>query len=374
MKKATLFGTIILFGMIGLLIIKHYHFAHHSLAKKTAVALLNQADVTQVKTQDYAKSIVFSGSLYPLTQTTIISKVSGEIQKVNILPGQQVNKNQVIATIDPNDLTQTVLQDQALLLSKQATYQNDKNKLSRYKKLFQEKYYSASDFDDLKSQVALDNALVKQAQASLQEAKLQLGYTQISSPISGIVSERDIDQGENVSPGTTLFKVVNLNKLQLKAIVPANQINLVHINDVATFTISGFAEKFKGIVCRINPSIIANTRAFYVYINVDNPQGLLRDGLFANGKILIKQFANSLIIPYSALHKNKNHYYVYAIANGIITKQPVGINVIDQNNNKVALNKGVINNQWIIQSAITFKNGEHVELPNQDKQHVVHQA
>ena len=235
-------------GIVILLLLLWGYSYYFSGKSQTAASIpgivLSSADLAVVTQENFLLRIPISGELYPMDQTTVVAKVSAEATSVYVREGGNVKKGQLLAELNTADLQQTLKDKQAALASAEASYKFSQSALQRYKKLLEKKYYSQNDYDAAVNQLGINKAAVKQAKAALNEAKLQLGYAHIISSLDGIVSERDLEPGMNVSVGQTLFKVVNLDHLEWRAVVPADEISHIKINQTATFTVEGFSQTF----------------------------------------------------------------------------------------------------------------------------------
>jgi membrane fusion protein, multidrug efflux system len=334
-------------------------------SKASSRVVLSSDDLALAKKESFIIQIPISGELYPFDQTTVIAKVSAEAEAVYVREGQQVKKNQVLAQLNTADLEQTLNEKEAVSTSAEASYQFSVNVAERYKKLLANKYYSQNDYDIAVNQLQVNRANVKQAQAALAEAKLQLKYASIVSIMDGIVSERDIDPGMNVSVGQTLFKVVNLEHMELRALIPADQISRIQLNQMVTFSVDGMSAKFSGKIVRINPSTVSGTRAYYAYIDVDNFNKALKNGMFVTGGVILKKEDNSIVIPLQAVHyEKKNVAYVYKInQKNEVQKQAISVGITDSATNKAQVLAGLNVNDLVIISEIDIEEGSEVMLP-----------
>jgi RND family efflux transporter MFP subunit len=346
----------------------YFHHSHNTMQATLSAEqgiVLSSHDIASVKNENFLMLVPISGELYPLEQTTIIAKVGAEVQSINVREGESIKKNQLLATLNTDDLEQAVKDKEAALSAAKASYQFSLSALQRYKKLLDKKYYSQNDYDAAIQQLRINEAGLTQAKAALNEAKLQLSYTRIVSSIAGIVSERDIEPGMNLSVGQTLFKVVNLDRLEWHAMVPADEISHIKVNQTATFEVDGVQEVFSGNVVRINPSTVSGTRAYYAYIAVNNPNHHLKNGMFATGHITLSEKTNTLVIPFEAVKKEQtNKTYVFKIdANHRIKKQIVTLGLVDALNNKAEVLSGLKEGELVIASSAEVQSGDVVILP-----------
>lgn len=358
MVKRVLWGILLLIALGGVI---YTQTQQKENQKNTTPIVLSDDDVAVVKKEKFSIRIAVSGELYPLNQTTVIARVGAQTQEVFVREGEAVKKDQVLAELNTADLTQILAERKAALSSAQASYKFSTAAVERYKKLLAKHFYSENDYDTAVHQLEVNQANVKQAEAAESEAVLQLQYAHIVSPLDGIVSERDVDPGMQVAVGQTLFKIVNLDDLELRAVVPADEISRVVVGQAVTFHVEGMVDDFSGELVRINPSNVAGTRAYYAYIHVKNADHRLKNGMFAMGHIFVEEQQDALIIPLSAVHKQNNQPIVYVIDhNKQVQEKNVVMGLVDKADNKVQILQGLQENERVIVSAIELKRGDYV--------------
>lgn len=303
---------------------------------------LSKGDVVDVKARALSVNLPLSGSLAPLAQATVKSKVSGVVLESSLREGMKVSQGQVLARLDSADQTARVAQQQAMLdeaLARLAlAHKNHQNSEA----LLKQNYISQSSVDTTQNAVALAQASVKSAQAQLQLTRNALNDTSIRAPLSGVISKRHVQAGEKLSPDMPVFTIVSLNQLTLEAQVPASEIPRVKVGQEVQFKVDGYdGRTFAGKVARINPTAEMGSRAMLVYISVDNADGALSGGMFAKGAITTQKSAVMPIIPLAALRKDKQQDVVYKIENGKVVAQPVTLGLRNEDDGIVEVTAGL---------------------------------
>ena len=154
--------------------------------------------------------------------------------------------------------------------------------------LLKEKFISQNAFDNSESSFNVAQGNVKSAEAQVQLARNALRDAVATSPLAGIVAKRHVQPGEKVAFDSPLVTVVDLKDLELQALVPAVDVPELAIGMPVELAVDGFGERrFTGRVERINPSTEPGTRAILVYVGMPNPDGALRGGMFATGRIAL---------------------------------------------------------------------------------------
>jgi RND family efflux transporter MFP subunit len=151
-----------------------------------------------------------------------------------------------------------------------------------------------------------------------------------------LIAVRNVQPGEKVSTDYKLLDIVNLKKMEVEALVPTSDITHIKIGQIVQLHIEGLADQFTGHVTRINPATQAGSRSIAIYIQVANPQDILKVGMFVDAQLVLRTKANVIAIPQTALHKESSGAYVYAIENNIIVRKIVTLGQ-EGRNGEVAL-------------------------------------
>jgi RND family efflux transporter MFP subunit len=326
---------------------------------------LASGDVAAIDARSLSVRLPLSGSLTPLTQATIKSKVSGAVQETTVQEGMAVNAGQVLARLDTADLKARLTQQEAALDEARAKLamasKNEANNLA----LLEKKYISQTSYDTTQNAVELARANVKSALAQVEIARIALDDTVIRAPFSGIVSKRHVQAGEKLSPDTPVFTIVNLAQMTLEAQVPASDIPRIQIGQEVQFKVDGFQERgFTGKVARINPTTESGSRAMLVYIAVDNRDGALRGGMFAKGAITTARSPVMPLVPLAAVRADREGPVVYKIEQGKVVAQPVTLGLRNDDEGMAEVRQGLEAGASVIVSRLdSVRPGSRVKLP-----------
>jgi RND family efflux transporter MFP subunit len=127
-----------------------------------------------------------------------------------------------------------------------------------------------------------------------------------------------------------VITVVDLSRLELEAAVPATEIGKIRVGQKVEFRVEGFgARPFAGRIERINPATVAGSRSINAYAVIDNPDGILRGGMFAQGAASLERIEGALLIPASAVREEAGQSYVYALVDGAIRRRAVKVEAAD---------------------------------------------
>jgi RND family efflux transporter MFP subunit len=333
--------------------------------KKDIVHELSARDVALVEAKALAVTLPLSGSLTPLAQATVRSKVSGVVQQTTVQEGMNVSAGQVIARLDDAEARARVAQQQASLNDASARLALAKKNQANSAALLKQNYIAQNAYDTTSNSVDLAQAAVDAARAQLELARIALNDTVIRAPLSGVVSKRHVQAGEKLSPDSPVFSIVDLKRLTLDAQVPASDIPRIKVGQEVQFRVDGFGERsFAGKVLRINPAAEAGSRAMLVYIGVDNPDGLLRAGMFAKGVVTTEKTAAHPLLPLLGVHQDQGRDLVYRVDSGKVVAQPVKLGLKNEDDGLVEALEGITPGALVLSVKLDgVKPGDKVKLP-----------
>jgi len=315
---------------------------------------LAAVDVATVGLQTLSRSLPLSGSMSPIVQATLKSKVGGEVELVPLREGQEVREGEVLARIDTRNLQaqydrQIAAVERAKADLDLATLNRDKNRT-----LLESHYISQNTYEATESAYAGMVASLKLAEADARLAKISLEDAVVRAPFAGTIAKRHVQPGEKVSPDSNIVTLVDLRQMVLEAAVPAADIPAVSIGQRARFKVGGFgAREFDGEVQRINPVTADGSRAITIYIAVANPKQALKGGMFAQGALTLDNMAPVLAVPQRALREETGAAYVYTLRDDKIARTPIKIGTAMPGSAFVEVREGLAAGDRVIVTEIT---------------------
>jgi HlyD family secretion protein len=289
---------IIVGGVIGAVV---WHFTDHGDAGP-------QYQTAEIARGDIIEAVTATGTLNPVTNVTVGSQISGNIQKLFVDWNSPVKANQVVAQLDPATYKAAVAQAEGDLASATATMELNQIEAKRDDELFKNKLISESEHDTAIANLHQAQAMVKIKQAALDNANVNLARCTIYSPVDGIVISRSVDVGQTVAASLsapTLFVIANdLTKMVIDANVAEADVGGVEVNQNVNFTVDAFPNRtFTGVVEQVRnaPTNYQNVVAYDTVITVDNRDMKLKPGMTANVSIIIAEKKDALKIPNAAL-------------------------------------------------------------------------
>ena len=272
---------------------------------ETAAGPLVSAKVTLAT---IATTISATGSLEPVDQVEVGTQVSGDISKIYADYNSKVKKGMVIAELDKSKLKATLAQAEIAYKSAQTDYNYKESTYNRIKKLSESNSASAVELETAEYNMNSAKLALERSGNEVNQAKLNLSYATIKSPIDGVVLKRAVEVGQTVAASMstpTLFVIAkDLSQMKVMADVDEADIGQVKSGQRVEFTVDAYQdETFKGTVqeVRLSPTTTSNVVTYTVVISAENPDQKLLPGMTATCTIVTQEVENAVSIPVKAL-------------------------------------------------------------------------
>ena len=253
-------------------------------------------------------TISATGTLEPVDQVEVGTQVSGDISKIFVDFNSKVKKGQVIAELDKSKLKATLTQAEIAYRSAENDYKYKESTYNRVKKLSESNAASAVDLETAEYNMNAAKLSMERSKNEVAQARLNLSYATIKSPIEGVVLKRAVEVGQTVAASMstpTLFVIAkDLSQMKVMADVDEADIGQVKAGQKVSFTVDAFqGESFNGSVqeVRLNPTTTSNVVTYTVVITADNPEQKLLPGMTATCTIVTKEVVDAIAIPVKAL-------------------------------------------------------------------------
>ena len=309
-------------------------------------------DIAVAQVEALRQVLPMSGALRALNQVAVKAKVAGEVKEVLVRAGEAVTLGQVLIRMDTSEYQAKVEQAKGSLVASRgqldiATKSRDNNLA-----LLDKGFISRNAFDNAASQFDIAKANVDTARGALDVAQKALNDTVIKAPMAGLVSTRTIEPGEKVSVDNKLLDVVDLRQMELEAPVPTADILKVKLGQEVLVRVEGLPDAVAGKVVRINPATQSGSRSIMVYVRIDNPDNLLRAGMFADASLTLDKRDAVLTVPTTAIQNEGDKAYVYTIEDGKLARRNVvaGLRGVDSKGNAVEISSGLQDGARIVKA------------------------
>ncbi|MBI1733526.1 MAG: efflux RND transporter periplasmic adaptor subunit [Gammaproteobacteria bacterium] len=250
------------------------------------------------------------GTLLADESVVIRAEIAGRIARLDIAEGAAVEQGRVLARIADEEWTAVLRQNEATLALQEL-------KMKRVEELRAKNVVSQQDHDE--TVAALD-----QARAALALARARLDKTVIRAPFGGILGLRRVSPGDYLQAGQELVNLESIDPLKVDFSVPERFAVQLAPGKTVNVRINAFPdESFRGEVYAIDPRIDAATRSFLLRARINNPEGRLRPGMFADAELVLAVRADALWIPEQAIVPIGERQFVYQVRDGTAYLTPV---------------------------------------------------
>ncbi len=273
-------------------------------------------ELAAVTKGDLAAHLTVVGNLIGLQTVDVAPRTNGRLLTVSVQMGDPVRRGQVIGKIEDREIVEQVSQAEASQQVSKATIRQREADLKvaqvnfdRSKNLFERQLLAKQALDDAESrylaaeaQIDLSKAQLAQAEARLQELKINLQNTTVTSPVDGFVGRRNVDPGAMVSQNTPIVSVVDISKLKMVVNVVEKDIRLVTVGDSGDVDVDAYpGEKFRGRIARVAPVLDPATRTASMEIEIANNDKRLKPGMYARVSLTVEERKGTLVAPKSAV-------------------------------------------------------------------------
>lgn len=400
--KKVVICAVVIIAVIGAIVVKN-KLSSSSKNANVAVAVSKTAvEVQNIKAVEKNLGDTYKATLEAYQQGIVSSKLSAKVLSVSIENGQYVNVGDTLATLDDQDIQNSIKSAQAQLEVNQQQLNSSEQSLNssqvslqklqinvddaqrnydRQKTLFERKAISQTDFEaaektlnSAKADYNSGNATVETAKVNIETSKANievqkvnianyqdnLKNTVIKSPISGVISDKAVNIGQMASQGTALAKVNDISSVYATIQVPQEKISGVKIGQAATVTVDGSDTTYNGTVQTMDASADPTARVFNCKIKIDNSDKTLYPGVYAKAELRSSEKTQVITVPINALVGNEGDYAIFINDNGTAKKQKVTIGETDENN--VEITSGIEDgNEIICTNTSTLQDGDEVE-------------
>jgi len=273
-------------------------------------------EAVPVERRTVVVSAVASGAIEPILTVDVKSKASGEIIAMHVQTGDDVKNGDPLAAIDPRIPRNNLSQADANLVVAQAQLTNAKAQLARSDTLFKAQAITQTEYETANLGYANANAAVVRAQTDLENARDRMTDTRIRAPLAGTIIAKNVELGTVISSpttdvggGTVLFRMANLDTVQVRTQVDETDIGKVQPGLPATITVDAYPNRpFEGSVLKIEPqaTVQQNVTMFPVLVRIANPNHLLKPGMNTEVEIHVGRRENVIAIPNAALRTQRD--------------------------------------------------------------------
>jgi len=286
------------------------------------------------------------GTIRPVHETTIGSKLLSRVVEANLKSGQAVKVGDVLVRLDDTDLQARRRQGEAALVAAEAACLQAKAETNRSASLLKSNAISRQEYERATTAQKSADAELSRVKESISEIQATLDWATIRSPISGMVIEKKVDAGDMVTPGQMLATLLDPKRMQLIANVRESLANRLRVGQSIEVQIESFNKRGIGTISEIVPEAASSSRAFQVKVTGPCPEGIYA-GMFGRISIPLDQ-EQVLVIPRVAVQSVGQLDLVHVVGHGTIDRRAV------------RLGRAMGENVEVLSG---LREGEQVELP-----------
>ncbi|HKG95407.1 MAG TPA: efflux RND transporter periplasmic adaptor subunit [Gemmatimonadaceae bacterium] len=282
-----------------------------------------------------------SGSLAPEKEATVRAEVPGAVLQTFVDAGQRVSAGSVLARIDDTAIRDAFLSARSAVVSAENSADVARRDLERSEKLIAAGAIAERDVEQARRGNTGAQAQLAAAKAQLASAEKQLEKTRVRAPFTGIVSNRQVNAGDVVSPGGEMFTIVEPSSMRLEGSVPAEQLAEVRVGVPVRFTVSGYPGRtFQGRITRVNPIADPATRQVRIIASIPNAGSTLVGGLFAEGRVAAES-REAAVVPMSAVDERGLSPSAVRVKNGKVERVTLQLGLRDPATESVEVTSGL---------------------------------
>ena len=282
-----------------------------------------------------SQTIRKTGGLFAPSTVEVSTKIAGRLEMLSledgtrVEEGTRVKKGELIASIETRDYVARKNAAAAALKSAQATLADKERELKRAEMLFKEGTATEQERDLAEADYERAAAAIEQAQAQLDLAQIDLDETAIKSPMDGVVSQKLVEPGTLLTAGARIVTITDTDTLWFQVSVPTTLYSQLALNETGIdIEIDAYpGEQVRAKLSRIYPLAEGETRTIRIEAVLDNAENRYLPGMFAIGALALNERKDVLVVPFEAVIRNVDHYFVYVVDGGKAraTRVEVGI-------------------------------------------------
>ena len=337
-------------------------------------------ELAEVTRASVAEQITVVGNLVGDATVAVAPRVAGRLQEIYVRLGDRVTRGQRLAKIEDHELLEQVRQAEAAqevslatIRQREADLRLAETNVERSRNLFERQLLPKQTLDDNEArwqaavaQLDLARAQNAQSRARLEELRITLSNTVITSPVNGFVARRAADPGAFVSQNAPIADVVDITRVRLVANVVERDLKQIKAGDAAQVQVDAFpGETFQGRIARVSPVLDPTTRTAPIEIEIPNTSFRLKPGMYARVGITTGAKKDAIVVPANALVDLGGRRGVFTPRNDTAVFRVVQVGLEQQN---IAEILGGLKEQEVVitTGSAALRDGDRIILPGQE--------
>lgn len=304
-----------------------YHRSQRNSELKHQVTVKGEGTVAvtlvDVQERTFRPAVAFTGTLLAVNRAELKAEVTGRVTRVAVQEGDTVAAGALLGAQDEDDYALGVQAAEAQVAQAKAQALQAQRDNDRSVALLEKRSITRQAAQQAETAYNATRAAAQAADSNLGLARLRLKKARLIAPFAGQVARRLVQPGEMLNPGQTAFEVVDNRKLEIRADLPTEAMAQVKVGQRATFRAIGLNGLVEGRVAQVSPSLSQDGRTLRVRVEVPNPNGLLKGGLFVEGVILGEGETRSPALPATLLKAQDRDAEIYIADQSVARRRKV---------------------------------------------------
>ena len=320
-------------------------------------------EITTVGESEIASEFAYAGKAAASKEVSIAPTVPGKVTDFNYDVGDEVAEGAVLFTVDTVDLNNSLRAAEAGYNVAKLARDNAKNTYENNKLLYEEEIISKAEFDQIKYAYEAAEAQLASTQVQLDTLRKSVSDCAVTSPMKGVVTQRNVEIGGYASAGAPAYVVMDLSTIKVEVGVSEQVLNTINIGDKVDVIMTAVSEMpLEGTVSTVSPAA-GQTGMYTVKIELPNAEGLIKAGMMAQVSFTAEKAEDTIVLPRNAVITKEDETYVYVVEDGVAKKVHVelGIEAADT----IEITKGLKKGDDVVTKGQTYiSDGEEVNVVN----------
>jgi RND family efflux transporter MFP subunit len=299
---------------------RNQELGHQATVKSEGTVAVS---LVSVQERSFRPAVAFTGTLLAVNRAELKAEVTGRVTRVVVQEGDTVAAGALLGAQDEDDYALGMQAAEAQWAQAKAQALQAQRDNDRSVALLEKRSITKQAAQQAETAYNATKAAAQAAESNLGLARLRLRKARLVAPFAGQVSRRLVQPGEMLNPGQTAFEVVDNRKLEIRADLPTEAMSLVKVGQRATFRAVGLDGLVEGRVAQVSPSLSQDGRTLRVRVEVANPDGRLKGGLFVEGVILGEGETKGPALPSTLLKAQDRDAEIFIAEQGLASRRKV---------------------------------------------------